>query len=177
MRSGTLRGMMPIVLMAEVNASSAQKSVPEQKASSPSVASRRGGLFLAPRRAQSGGEPIPIRRPLGEFQLKTAALALAALALFTTVPGLANAETITRERFGCQARELTERLFQLVAADEAEAFGQLLKSSLAAGACRMWTPGEDVRVESRTAGYGCLALTKSSEACHWTPISAIEKPE
>lgn len=109
--------------------------------------------------------------------MKTAALAALTLALMTTASGLARAETITRERFGCQAREVTERLFQLVAVDEAEAFGELLKSSLATGACRMWKPAEEVRMEGRTLGYGCLALNGSAGPCFWTPISAIEKPE
>ena len=101
--------------------------------------------------------------------------ALAVLALSAALPWPAHAETIAQERFGCHTQEVTDRLFKLVMADEAEAFGQLLNGSLANGECRMWKPGETVRLENRTTTYGCLARTDVQDRCYWTPISAIEK--
>ncbi|MGU3662950.1 hypothetical protein ACLBX9_01975 [Methylobacterium sp. A49B] len=87
----------------------------------------------------------------------------------------AGAETIVNERFGCHTQEVTDRLFKLVMAGEEEAFGQLLKVSLASGECRSWKLGEEVRLENRTMTYGCIALKDSQDRCYWTPLSAIEK--
>jgi hypothetical protein len=100
-----------------------------------------------------------------------AALALAVLAL-----GCApvRAETITKERFGCHAQVVTERLFQLVQAGDEGGFDQLLKGSLASGECHAWKKGDDVALSKRTMGYACLAPAATGEACYWTPISAID---
>jgi hypothetical protein len=107
------------------------------------------------------------------------ALALPALALSAvlsaTLSRPAAAETIVQERFGCHSQEVTDRLFKLVMAGDEEGFGQLLRVSLASGECRSWKLGEEVRLESRTMSYGCLALTSSQDRCYWTPLSAVEK--
>jgi len=105
-------------------------------------------------------------------------LTLPVLALFaaTALPRPARAETIVQGRFGCHSQEVTDRLFKLVMAGDESGFGQLLRGSLASGECRNWTPGEAVRLESRTTTYGCLAPAAGQERCYWTPLSAIEKP-
>ncbi|MCJ2058137.1 hypothetical protein MKL09_16420 [Methylobacterium sp. J-048] len=100
--------------------------------------------------------------------------AIAALAVTVALPRAVRAETIVKERFGCHTQEVTDRLFKLVMAGEELAFGQLLKGSLATGECRSWKLGEDVRLETRTMTYGCLALTNAQDRCYWTPLSAIE---
>lgn len=100
--------------------------------------------------------------------------ALAALALTTALPGAVRAETIVQERFGCHTQEVTDRLFKLVMAGDESGFGQLLTGSLASGECRTWKPGEQVRLETRTMTYGCLAPTSGQDRCYWTPLSAIE---
>ncbi|KST56764.1 hypothetical protein AO398_26760 [Methylobacterium sp. GXS13] len=101
--------------------------------------------------------------------------ALAVLAVTIALPRAVQAETIVKERFGCHTQEVTDRLFKLVMAGDESGFGQLLKGSLASGECRYWKPGEDVRLETRTMTYGCLALTTGQDRCYWTPLSAIEK--
>ncbi|MDP4005377.1 hypothetical protein [Methylobacterium sp. NEAU K] len=101
--------------------------------------------------------------------------ALAALAITASLSRPAGAETIVQERFGCHSQEVTDRLFKLVMAGDEEGFGQLLRGSLASGECRSWKTGEEVRLETRTMSYGCLALTDSQDRCYWTPLSAIEK--
>lgn len=100
---------------------------------------------------------------------------LAALATLASLSRPAAAETIVHERFGCHTQEVTDRLFKLVMAGDEEGFGQLLRVSLASGECRSWKLGEEVRLESRTMSYGCLALTNSQDRCYWTPLSAVEK--
>lgn len=97
-------------------------------------------------------------------------------ALTLTVLGIghAQAETIIKDRFGCHAQQVTERLFQLVQAGDESGFGQLLNTSLASGECKSWKTGEDVAIESRTIGYACLRPTAGGQ-CYWTPISAVEK--
>ncbi|MHB2207611.1 hypothetical protein [Methylobacterium sp. CM6257] len=100
---------------------------------------------------------------------------LAALALTASLSRPAGAETIVQERFGCHTQEVTDRLFKLVMAGDQEGFGQLLRVSLASGECRSWKLGEEVRLESRTMSYGCLALKDGQDRCYWTPLSAIEK--
>ncbi|MCJ2094315.1 hypothetical protein MKK67_17720 [Methylobacterium sp. J-072] len=101
--------------------------------------------------------------------------ALAALAVTIALPRGVRAETIVKERFGCHTQEVTDRLFKLVMAGDESGFGQLLKGSLATGECRSWKLGEEVRLETRTMTYGCLALTSGQDRCYWTPLSAIEK--
>lgn len=98
--------------------------------------------------------------------------ALAVLAATLALP--VRAETIVKERFGCHTQEVTDRLFKLVMAGDESGFGQLLNGSLASGECRTWKPGEQVRLETRTMTYGCLALTVGQDRCYWTPLSAIE---
>ncbi|MCJ2122172.1 hypothetical protein [Methylobacterium sp. J-077] len=100
--------------------------------------------------------------------------ALAALAVIVSLPRDARSETIVQERFGCHSQEVTDRLFKLVMAGDESGFGQLLTGSLATGECRSWKRGEDVRLETRTMTYGCLALTSGQDRCYWTPLSAIE---
>ena len=100
--------------------------------------------------------------------------ALAVLAATLALP--VRAETIVKERFGCHTQEVTDRLFKLVMAGDESGFGQLLQGSLANGECRNWKPGEEVRLESRTMTYGCIAPAAGQERCYWTPLSAIEKP-
>jgi hypothetical protein len=101
---------------------------------------------------------------------------LAALALTAALPRPAAAETIVQERFGCHSQEVTDRLFKQVMAGDEAGFGQLLRGSLASGECRNWKAGEEVRLETRTMTYGCLAPKDSQDRCYWTPLSAIEKP-
>ncbi|MCJ2141893.1 hypothetical protein [Methylobacterium sp. E-066] len=101
--------------------------------------------------------------------------ALAALAVTLALPQAVRAETIVKERFGCHTQEVTDRLFKLVMAGDESGFGQLLKGSLAAGECRSWKLGEEIRLETRTMTYGCLAPTSGQDRCYWTPLSAIEK--
>ncbi|MGH1589961.1 hypothetical protein [Methylobacterium sp. P5_C11] len=100
--------------------------------------------------------------------------ALAALVLTAALSRPAGAETIVQDRFGCHSQEVTDRLFKLVMAGDESGFGQLLQGSLANGECRSWKQGEEVRLESRTMTYGCLALKDSHDSCYWTPLSAIE---
>jgi len=100
---------------------------------------------------------------------------LAALAVTASLPHPAAADTIVQERFGCHTQEVTDRLFKLVMAGDESGFGQLLRVSLASGECRSWKLGEEVRLESRTMSYGCLALKDGPDRCYWTPLSAIEK--
>lgn len=100
---------------------------------------------------------------------------LAALAVTAALSRTAAAETILQERFGCHTQEVTDRLFKLVMAGDESGFGQLLQGSLASGECRSFKPGEEVRLESRTMSYGCLALKDTQDRCYWTPLSAIEK--
>ena len=95
------------------------------------------------------------------------------LPVLTTLAALA--VTIVQERFGCHTQEVTDRLFKLVMAGDESGFGQLLRISLASGECRSWKLGEEVRLESRTMSYGCLALKDGPDRCYWTPLSAIEK--
>lgn len=104
--------------------------------------------------------------------MKRLAFALVLAALGT---GHAQAETVVKERFGCHAQQVTERLFQLVQAGDESGFGQLLSTSLASGECRNWKTGDEVTLTSRTLGYACLAPTATGGQCYWTPISAIEK--
>jgi len=99
--------------------------------------------------------------------------ALLALAVAGATLGTARAETVTKERFGCHAVEVTERLFQLVQAGDEGGFGQLLRASLKSGECRSWTKGTEVAVDGRTVGYACLKPTGSDDKCFWTPNSAI----
>lgn len=101
--------------------------------------------------------------------------ALAVLAVTAALSRPAAAETILQERFGCHTQEVTDRLFKLVMAGDESGFGQLLQGSLASGECRSFKPGEEVRLESRTMSYGCLALKDMQDRCYWTPLSAIEK--
>lgn len=101
--------------------------------------------------------------------------ALAVLAVTAALSHPARAETIVKERFGCHTQEVTDRLFKLVMAGDESGFGQLLQGSLASGECRSFKPGEEVRLESRTMSYGCLALKDTQDRCYWTPLSAIEK--
>ena len=100
---------------------------------------------------------------------------LAALAVTAALPRPAATETVLQERFGCHSQEVTDRLFKLVMAGDESGFGQLLQGSLASGECRSFKPGEEVRLESRTMSYGCLALKDTQDRCYWTPLSAIEK--
>lgn len=104
--------------------------------------------------------------------MKTAP-ALFALALTGAAVGSVHAETITKERFGCQAVEVTERLFQLVQAGDEGGFTQLLKANLQSGECKSWTKGTEVQVDARTVGYACLQAKGSTDRCYYTPISAI----
>ncbi|GJE39705.1 hypothetical protein [Methylobacterium persicinum] len=97
-----------------------------------------------------------------------------ALTLAVLGSGHAQAETIVKERFGCHAQQVTERLFQLVQAGDESGFGQLLKSSLASGECKSWKSGDEVALESRTLGYACLTSKVAGGKCYWTPISAID---
>lgn len=99
--------------------------------------------------------------------------ALFALAVAGATLATARAETVTKERFGCHAVEVTERLFQLVQAGDEGGFGQLLRASLGSGECRSWTKGAEVAVDGRTVGYACLKPAGSSDKCFWTPSSAI----
>lgn len=98
------------------------------------------------------------------------ALTLAVLGI-----GHAQAETIVKDRFGCHAQQVTERLFQLVQAGDESGFDQLLSTSLASGECKSWKTGEDVAIEARTIGYACLRPAAAGGQCYWTPISAVEK--
>ncbi|MFC6788439.1 hypothetical protein ACFQE0_01605 [Methylobacterium komagatae] len=101
---------------------------------------------------------------------KTAlALALAVMGWGST----AQADTITKSRFGCHAKAVTERLFQLVQAGDEAGFGQLLQANLASGECKSWKPGDEVVPQSKTLGYICLT-PKDGGTCYWTPISAVE---
>ena len=97
-----------------------------------------------------------------------------ALAILGAGQGAAQAETITRSRFGCHAKEVTERLFQLVQAGDEAGFGQLLQSSLASGECHNWKTGDEATVQNRTFGYACLLPKEGGGQCYWTPLSAIE---
>jgi len=109
--------------------------------------------------------------------VKKTALAQAsalALVLLGAGYGAAQAETITKNRFGCHAQEVTERLFQLVQAGDEGGFGQLLQASLASGECRNWKTGEEVTMQNRTMGYACLLPKEGGSKCYWTPLSAIE---
>lgn len=105
--------------------------------------------------------------------MKKTAFALA-LAMLGAGHGAAQAETITKNRFGCHAKEVTERLFQLVQAGDESGFGQLLQSSLASGECHSWKTGEEATVQTRTVGYACLLSKEGGGQCYWTPVSAIE---
>lgn len=104
--------------------------------------------------------------------MKTAP-ALLSLAFTAAVVGSVHAETITKERFGCQAVEVTERLFQLVQAGDEAGFTHLLKANLQSGECKSWTKGTEVQVDARTIGYACLKAKDSADRCYYTPISAI----
>lgn len=104
--------------------------------------------------------------------MKTAAALALPLALVLT--GVAHADTITKERFGCHTMAVTERLFQLVQAGDESGFDQLLKGSLAGGECKAWKKGDEVRLDTRSQGYACLAPTATQDTCYWTPISAID---
>ncbi|MBE7246499.1 MAG: hypothetical protein INR63_16255 [Actinomycetospora chiangmaiensis] len=105
-------------------------------------------------------------------------LALPVLAVLAAaaLPRPASAETILQGRFGCHTQEVTDRLFKLVMAGDESGFGQLLRGSLASGECRDWKPGEQVRLESRSASFACIAPAAGQERCYWTPVGAIEKP-
>jgi hypothetical protein len=129
----------------------------------------RAALLSRARQAAFGGY-VPRMRPT-----LTILTTLAALAALASLSRPAAAETIVKERFGCHTQEVTDRLFKLVMAGDEEGFGQLLRVSLASGECRSWKLGEEVRLESRTMTYGCLALTDGQDRCYWTPLSAIEK--
>lgn len=115
---------------------------------------------------------------LGDPALKKAptllALALAGAALAGAALGTARADTVTKERFGCHAVQVTERLFQLVQAGDEAGFGQLLRASLSSGECRSWVKGTEVTVDGRTVGYACLKPAGSDDKCFWTPSSAID---
>ncbi|MCJ2015243.1 hypothetical protein [Methylobacterium sp. J-076] len=106
--------------------------------------------------------------------MKKATLALA-LTVLGTGYAAAQTQTITKNRFGCHAKEVTERLFQLVQAGDENGFGQLLQASLHSGECKGWKTGEEVVLESRTVGYACLQPTVGGGQCYWTPVSAIDK--
>ena len=136
----------------------------------PRRVSRRGDH---PRRA---GAARARQGPAGGYvpRMRLVLPILAALTLTAALSRPAGAETITKGRFGCHTQEVTDRLFKLVMAGEEVAFGQLLNVSLASGECRSWKPGEEVRLESRTLTYGCLALNDSQDRCYWTPLSAIQ---
>ena len=105
--------------------------------------------------------------------MKKTALVLA-VSFIGAACGGAQAETITKSRFGCHAKEVTERLFQLVQAGDEAGFGQLLQSSLASGECYNWKTGEEATLQSRTVGYACLLPAAGAGQCYWTPVSAIE---
>lgn len=104
--------------------------------------------------------------------MKTIAATLT-LAIVGLAASAAQAETITKERFGCHTQAVTERLFQLVQAGDEHGFDQLLQGSFATGECKSWKKGDEVTLDKRTMGYGCLAPKTSGGACYWTPISAI----
>ncbi len=105
--------------------------------------------------------------------MKKTALAIA-LAILGASHGAARAETITKNRFGCHAKEVTERLFQLVQAGDEAGFGQLLRSTTASGECHNWKTGDEATVQNRTVGYACLLAKDGGGQCYWTPVSAIE---
>jgi hypothetical protein len=109
----------------------------------------------------------------GDFAVKIT-LASLGLTLALVAAGPAHAETVTKERFGCHAMEVTERLFQLVQAGDEGGFDQLLKASLQSGECKSWTKGTEVSLDTRTVGYACMKPAGSTDKCYWTPVSAIE---